>query len=94
MKNKVKLWIGVGAYVLTNAGYGAVAANSNNLIADSLKTAESEHVLAQGGEGGEGGEGTAPLTPPVVPDAGGEGIMVSPTPLPDAGGEGGEGGEG
>lgn len=98
MKNKTKLWIGVGAYVLTSAGYGAIAATSTNSIDISNSHPDHASLLAQGGEGGEGGEGT---TPPVLPEPtplpesggeGGEGMMTPPTsPVPDAGGEGGEG---
>lgn len=64
MKTKLKMWIGIGAYVLTNAGYAAIAATQPSLDSDRAQQNEAVQtetlVLpianSEGGEGGEGGE--------------------------------------
>jgi len=92
VKNKIKVWVGVGAYVLATSAIalseGKVSAQASS--ADLAQMLMSEELIISqapaGGEGGEGGEGGG--------EGGGE-VPSAPTtftPEEAPAGEGGEGG--
>jgi hypothetical protein len=69
-QGKVKLWVGVGTYLLSGVAATTIACQNNAAQASKLQTVDAEvTVAAEGGEGGEGGEGeeTKPSDPSPTP---------------------------
>ncbi len=74
-QGKLKIWMGVGAYVLAGVASTAIVTHSNLVAAESdrvltVASLPNSALLAQGGEGGEGG---TPPAPGATPAPGAEG---------------------
>lgn len=79
-QGQVKMWVGVGFYLLSGVASTVIATQAQSAVAESVDLSAPPMFiqLLAAEQGGEGGEGKSPAKPTV----------------PAAGGEGGEGGEG
>jgi phosphohistidine phosphatase SixA len=87
-QSKLKLWVGVGAYLLSGVAVAAIAGQSNATETQASYLPSLTQIItfpaslpttiaegSEGGEGGEGGEGSEPAKPTDAP-------LPSPSPSP------------